>query len=86
MDESASAAEPVLIPFTKPSMDFTVMSYNILADDLLLANQELYMHCPLEVLDWSYRYSLLQEEILKWAPDVSQVQSISSQLFHSETF
>lgn len=75
VDESASAAEPALIPvpFTKASMDFTVMSYNILADDLLEANQDLYTHCPLEVLDWSYRCSLLLEEILKWSPDVSQM-------------
>lgn len=74
VDESASAAEParMLSPFTKASMDFTVMSYNILAQDLLEANQELYTHCPLEVLDWSYRCSLLLEEILKWTPDVSQ--------------
>lgn len=74
MDESASAAEPALIPFpfTKASMDFTVMSYNILAQDLLEANQELYTHCPLEVLDWKFRCSLLLEEIMKWTPDVSQ--------------
>lgn len=75
MDESASAAEPalMLLPFTKSSMEFTVMSYNILAQDLLEANQELYTHCPLEVLDWSYRCSLLLEEIMKWTPDVSQL-------------
>lgn len=71
VDESATAAEPR--PFTNASMDFTVMSYNILADDLLQANQELYTHCPLEVLDWSYRCSLLLEEIQEWEPDVSQV-------------
>lgn len=72
-DESASAAEPALIPFpfTKTLMEFTVMSYNILAEDLLKANQELYTHCPQEVLDWSYRCILVVEEILKWAPDVS---------------
>ncbi len=73
--ESATAAGPALIPFpfTKALMDFTVMSYNILAEDLLEANQDLYTHCPLEVLDWSYRCSLILEEIMKWAPDVSQM-------------
>lgn len=71
-EEMAPAAEPALIPFpfTKASMDFTVMSYNILADDLLMANMELYTHCPLEVLDWGYRSILVLEEILKWSPDV----------------
>lgn len=74
-DESASAAEPtpMSLPFTKASMDFTVMSYNILAPDLLQANEQLYIHCPLEVLDWSYRCSLLLEEIQKWSPDVSNM-------------
>lgn len=46
------------------------MSYNILADDLLMANVELYAHCPPEVLEWSYRSALVLEEILRWAPDV----------------
>lgn len=68
------AVEATLLspPFAEASVDFTVMSYNILADDLLMANLELYTHCPLEVLDWSHRCTLLLQEILKWAPDVSQ--------------
>lgn len=74
-DDCASASKPAMIPFplTKASMDFTVMSYNILADDLLQANPELYTHCSLEILDWNYRCSLILEEINKWAPDVSHV-------------
>lgn len=47
------------------------MSYNILADDLLKANPELYTHCPWEVLDWHYRCRRILMEIQKWAPDVS---------------
>ncbi|XP_030247392.1 protein angel homolog 1 [Sparus aurata] len=86
VDESASAAEPALIPipFTKASMDFTVMSYNILADDLLEANQDLYTHCPLEVLDWSYRCSLLLEEILKWSPDILCLQEVQENHYHEQ--
>lgn len=59
-------------PDSQTLFDFTVMSYNILAQDLLEANQELYTHCPLEVLEWTYRYYNLIEEILKWEPDVSE--------------
>ena len=83
MDESEPAAEPTLIPFpsTKASMDFTVMSYNILAQDLLEAHEELYVHCPLEVLDWSYRCSLVLEEIMKWAPDVSLKSNLAAFCF-----
>ncbi|XP_040915892.1 protein angel homolog 1 [Toxotes jaculatrix] len=88
MDESGAAAEPALIPFpfTKVSMDFTVMSYNILAQDLLEANQELYMHCPLEVLDWSYRCSLLLDEILKWTPDILCLQEVQENHYHEHLY
>lgn len=76
-DESGAAA---LIPFPFITMDFTVMSYNILAQDLLEDHQDLYVHCPLEVLDWSYRCNLLLEEIVKWAPDVSLMHPFFSQI------
>ncbi|XP_061751023.1 protein angel homolog 1 [Nerophis ophidion] len=62
--------------FTMPTMDFTVMSYNILAQDLLMANIQLYKHCRLEVLDWNYRWSLLLEEISRWAPDILCLQEV----------
>ncbi|XP_033967569.1 protein angel homolog 1 [Pseudochaenichthys georgianus] len=84
VDESATAAEP--LPFTNASMDFTVMSYNILADDLLQANQELYTHCPLEVLDWSYRCSLLLEEIQEWEPDILCLQEVQENHYHQQLY
>nr|XP_019940282.1 PREDICTED: protein angel homolog 1 [Paralichthys olivaceus] len=88
MDENVPAAEPTLIPFpsTKTSMDFTVMSYNILAQDLLEANQDLYIHCPLEVLDWSYRCSLVLEEIMKWAPDILCLQEVQENHYHEQLY
>ncbi|XP_034432298.1 protein angel homolog 1 isoform X1 [Hippoglossus hippoglossus] len=88
MDESDPAAEPTLIPFpsTKASMDFTVMSYNILAQDLLEAHEELYVHCPLEVLDWSYRCSLVLEEIMKWAPDILCLQEVQENHYHEQLY
>lgn len=61
-------------PLTSACMDFTVMSYNILADDLLQANLDLYANCPWEVLDWTYRCTRILTEIQKWAPDVSHMQ------------
>ncbi|XP_029316607.1 protein angel homolog 1 isoform X2 [Cottoperca gobio] len=84
MDERATAAES--FTFTKASMAFTVMSYNILADDLLEANQELYTHCPLEVLDWSYRCSLLLEEIQKWEPDILCLQEVQENHYHEQLY
>ncbi|XP_041827421.1 protein angel homolog 1 [Melanotaenia boesemani] len=78
LEEGAAEAEPSLIPFPfkKASIVFTVMSYNILAQDLLELNHQLYIHCPPEVLDWSHRCSLLLEEINKWAPDILCLQEV----------
>ncbi|KAG7510094.1 hypothetical protein JOB18_013089 [Solea senegalensis] len=86
--QSLPAAEPALIPFpfTKTSLNFTVMSYNVLAQDLLEANEELYIHCPLEVLDWSYRCSLLLEEIFKWAPDILCLQEVQENHYHEQLY
>nr|XP_061798250.1 protein angel homolog 1-like [Nerophis lumbriciformis] len=73
-------------PFKKPFMDFTVMSYNILAQDLLEANIELYKHCPREVLEWSYRCSLLLEEIHKWAPDILCLQEVQENHYQTQLY
>lgn len=72
---STAAPDMKTFPFKSACMDFTVMSYNILADDLLQANLDLYTHCPWEVLDWNYRCMRILMEIQKWAPDVSHMQS-----------
>lgn len=85
-ERHTAAEEPLQTPSssgTDPKcafLSFTVMSYNILAQDLLEAHQQLYCHCPLEVLDWSNRSSLLIQEMLKWMPDVCVIDSFFSLL------
>ncbi|KAM6961238.1 protein angel homolog 1 [Aplochiton taeniatus] len=64
--------------------DFTVMSYNILSQDLLEMNQHLYSHCPLQVLEWSYRYWLLLGEIRKWRPDILCLQEVQEDHFNEQ--
>lgn len=51
--------------------DFTVMSYNILAQDLLETNSELYLHCSEAVLAWDIRLQNILRELQTWEPDVS---------------
>ncbi|KAM4540243.1 protein angel homolog 1 [Fundulus diaphanus] len=87
-EEADAASESVLTasPLEKASVDFTVMSYNILAQDLLESNQHLYAHCPLEVLQWSYRCSLLLNEIEKWAPDVLCLQEVQENHYHEHLY
>ncbi|XP_061552380.1 protein angel homolog 2 isoform X1 [Phycodurus eques] len=84
--ESLTEDSDTDVAFTKPSMDFTVMSYNILAQDLLEANMELYTHCPQEVLDWSNRCSLLLEEIHRWAPDILCLQEVQENHYQTQLY
>ncbi|XP_055013549.1 protein angel homolog 1 [Boleophthalmus pectinirostris] len=88
MNDSSAADTPALVPFPfkKTEMDFSVMSYNILSQDLLEANQDLYTHCPLEVLEWSYRSRLLLEEIHKWAPDILCLQEVQENHFYQQFY
>ncbi|MEQ2184962.1 hypothetical protein GOODEAATRI_013298 [Goodea atripinnis] len=51
--------------------DFSVMSYNILSQELLQDNAYLYRHCDPGVLPWQYRLPNLLAEIQQHDPDVS---------------
>lgn len=55
---------------TAAGFDFSIMSYNILAQDLLEANPQLYTHCPEEVLVWDQRLQTILKELQIWEPDV----------------
>lgn len=57
----------------EPVFEFTFMSYNILAQDLLEGNPELYIHCSEKVLVWSTRLKGIIVEIQTWRPDVSRM-------------
>lgn len=51
------------------------MSYNVLAQDLLLDNQYLYRDHPTQVLDWEHRKQKLVQEFSAHQPDVSESKS-----------
>lgn len=51
--------------------DFTVMSYNILSQDLLEDNSHLYKHCRPHVLPWDYRFPNILSDIKRLDADVS---------------
>ncbi|KAL2099432.1 hypothetical protein ACEWY4_005912 [Coilia grayii] len=61
--------------------EFTVMTYNILAQDLLEANPELYMHCSEKVLVWSTRLKGILQEIQTWQPDILCLQEAQENNF-----
>lgn len=64
-----------LKPGDGPQFQFTLMSYNILAQDLMQQSSELYLHCHPDILNWNYRFMNLMQEFQHWDPDVSEVGS-----------
>ncbi|NWX65173.1 ANGE1 protein, partial [Promerops cafer] len=59
-----------------PLFEFRVMSYNILAQDLVEQGLDLYVHCHPDILNWSYRLPNLLQEIQHWDPDVLCLQEV----------
>lgn len=57
-------------------LPFSLMSYNVLAQELLVDNKYLYRNHPTQVLNWDYRKKKLLEEFSAHQPDVSSVQHI----------
>ncbi|XP_052391466.1 protein angel homolog 2 isoform X1 [Carassius gibelio] len=56
--------------------DFSVMSYNILSQDLLRDNTYLYRHCHPPVLDWRHRYPNIIKELEKHSADIMCLQEV----------
>ncbi|GCB63280.1 hypothetical protein scyTo_0011594, partial [Scyliorhinus torazame] len=50
--------------------EFTIMSYNILSQDLLETNADLYSHCQPEFLQWEFRFQNILQDLETWDPDV----------------
>lgn len=64
-----------------PLFEFRIMSYNILAQDLVEQGLDLYLHCHPDILNWNYRLPNLLQEIQHWDPDVSMTEPFPHQ-FH----
>lgn len=60
----------------KCPFDFSVMSYNILSQDLLCDNAYLYRHCNPRVLDWHYRFSNIIKELAQHSADIMCLQEV----------
>uniref|UniRef100_A0A8B9P0Z1 Protein angel homolog 1 n=1 Tax=Apteryx owenii TaxID=8824 RepID=A0A8B9P0Z1_APTOW len=56
--------------------EFRVMSYNILAQDLVEQGLDLYLHCHPDILNWNYRLPNILQEIQHWDPDVLCLQEV----------
>ncbi|KAH0622712.1 hypothetical protein JD844_025252 [Phrynosoma platyrhinos] len=64
--------------------DFTVMSYNILSQNLLEDNFHLYKHCQGHILTWNYRFPNILEEIKQLDADVLCLQEVQKDQYGTQ--
>lgn len=64
--------------------DFSVMSYNILSQELLQDNAYLYRHCDPGVLPWQYRLPNLLAEIQQHDADVLCLQEVQENHYENQ--
>lgn len=61
---------------SKPGVEFTVMSYNVLAQDLITEHSYLYKNHNPRSLQWQKRWKNLFDEISKLMPDIMCLQEV----------
>ncbi|XP_043552859.1 protein angel homolog 1-like isoform X1 [Chiloscyllium plagiosum] len=66
------------------SFEFTIMSYNILSQDLLETNSDLYSHCQPEFLKWEFRFQNILQEFETWQPDILCLQEVQENHYHQQ--
>ncbi|XP_017556538.2 protein angel homolog 2 isoform X1 [Pygocentrus nattereri] len=58
------------------TFDFSVMSYNILSQELLLSNAYLYKHCNPHILEWRHRFTNIIKELEQHSADIMCLQEV----------
>ncbi|TSL47659.1 Polypeptide N-acetylgalactosaminyltransferase 14 [Bagarius yarrelli] len=69
---------------TISSFDFSVMSYNILSQELLLGNPHLYKHCQPGVLEWRHRFPNLLKELERHTADIMCLQEVQEDHYQKQ--
>ncbi|XP_068025705.1 protein angel homolog 2 isoform X2 [Melanerpes formicivorus] len=69
---------------SEAKFDFTVMSYNILSQNLLEDNSHLYKHCRQRLLTWTYRFPNILQEIKQLDADVLCLQEVQEDHYRAE--
>ncbi|XP_061481221.1 protein angel homolog 2 isoform X2 [Rhineura floridana] len=69
---------------TPVKFDFTVLSYNILSQDLLEDNSHLYKHCRQQILAWDHRFPNILAEIRQMDADVLCLQEVQEDHYGTE--
>ncbi|XP_053736591.1 protein angel homolog 2 [Synchiropus splendidus] len=66
------------------AFDFSVLSYNILSQQLLEDNAYLYRHCPPQILSWDHRLPNLLAEIQRLDADVLCLQEVQEDHYQDQ--
>ncbi|KAG8443748.1 hypothetical protein GDO86_009067 [Hymenochirus boettgeri] len=69
---------------TAENFDFTVLSYNILSQDLLEDNSHLYSHCRRPILIWSYRLPNILKELADMNADILCLQEVQEDHYKTQ--
>ncbi|KAG8451563.1 hypothetical protein GDO86_003675 [Hymenochirus boettgeri] len=56
--------------------NFSVLSYNILCQDLIEQTPALYQHCDPSILSWDYRWPYILQELQHWEADIICLQEV----------
>ncbi|XP_068110597.1 protein angel homolog 1 [Hyperolius riggenbachi] len=73
-----------LATLTDKQFDFTVLSYNILSQDLIGQNPHLYLHCPPSTLHWDYRWPNILQELQHWEADILCLQEVQEDHYRDQ--
>ncbi|XP_059504551.1 protein angel homolog 2 isoform X3 [Stegostoma tigrinum] len=68
----------------KEGFDFSVMSYNILAQDLLEDNSHLYKHCSQPLLQWGFRFPNILKELKQLDADILCLQEVQNNHYRQQ--
>ncbi|KAM3860967.1 protein angel homolog 2 [Diretmus argenteus] len=84
LDPGAASSSGLQPPGGRTAFDFSVLSYNILSQDLLHDNAYLYRHCGPGVLSWENRLPNLLAEIQHYNADVVCLQEVQEDHYHTQ--
>ncbi|KAG9282571.1 hypothetical protein AMEX_G1250 [Astyanax mexicanus] len=68
----------------KQTFDFSVMSYNILSQELLLSNAYLYKHCNPRILEWRHRFTNIIKELERHNADIMCLQEVQEDHYQKQ--
>ncbi|XP_071019121.1 protein angel homolog 2 isoform X1 [Oncorhynchus clarkii lewisi] len=68
----------------EPPFEFSVMSYNILSQDLLHDNNYLYKHCSSSILNWNHRLSNILKELKEHNADIMCLQEVQEDHYEKQ--